>query len=143
MELAKAELNRIHLRSYLNAFVSFLAQNSFRFEKPSSLQDQILVHLNRHFDEHYRCHFARFYFLSNDDLVDLISSRLDPRSYLPFVRQLFPGIDRIEFQLPETIDGNITDPTVLSATIDIARKHLGHLSPHTTNVILCSVALRA
>lgn len=131
----------MQLRSYLDAFVSFLDRRSFLFERRSSFQDQILFHLHRHFDEDYRFHFARFYFLSNEDLVDLMASRLDPRSYLRFIRQLFSGIHRLDFQLPETISAHITSPTVLSATIDIAREHLGHLSLLMLRNTLCSACL--
>jgi hypothetical protein len=74
-------------------------------------------------NDQYRSKFGRFYFLLNDDLVHLIASGLDPRYYLPYVRQLFQGVHQIQFRLPELIAGGATtNQTMTSAAVDVYGK---------------------
>ncbi|CAF1088574.1 unnamed protein product [Rotaria sordida] len=107
--LAKVEMNRIHFKTWLHIF------------------DELIIELDFYLNEQYRSKFGRFYFLSNDDLVNLISSGLDPRFYIPYVRQLFKGIHHIQFHLPEQ---NIptTNQTMNSAAIDVYAYRLEGIS---------------
>ena len=81
-----------------------------------------MVELDFYLNEQYRSKFGRFYFLSNDDLVNLISSGLDPRFYIRYVRQLFKGVHNIQFTLPEQTIGITTSQTINSATMDVYGK---------------------
>ncbi|CAF3279914.1 unnamed protein product, partial [Rotaria sp. Silwood2] len=84
--------------------------------------DELIIELDFYLNEQYRSKFGRFYFLSNDDLVNLISSGLDPRFYIPYVRQLFKGVHNIQFRLPEQNIGTTTNQTMNSAAIDVYGK---------------------
>ncbi|CAF4982781.1 unnamed protein product, partial [Rotaria sp. Silwood1] len=108
--LAKVEMNRIHFKTWLNVF------------------DELVVELDFYLNEQYRSKYGRFYFLSNDDLVNLISSGLDPRLYIPYVRQLFKGIHNIQFHLPENSIGTTTHQTMNSAAIDVYAYRLEGIS---------------
>ncbi|CAF5051465.1 unnamed protein product, partial [Rotaria magnacalcarata] len=102
--LAKVEMNRIHFQNWLDVF------------------NELIVELDFYLNEQYRSKFGRFNFLSNEDLVNLISSGLDPRFYVPYVRQLFRGVYNIEFHLPEQTIGTTNNQTMNSAAIDVYGK---------------------
>ncbi len=78
----------------------------------------------QYLNDQYRSKFGRFYFLSNDELVNLISAGLDPRFYIPYVRQLFKGVQNIQFHLPEQTIGATTNQTINSAAIDVYGKQI-------------------
>ncbi|XP_038044677.1 dynein heavy chain domain-containing protein 1-like [Patiria miniata] len=42
----------------------------------------------------------RLFFLSDEELIDMLSMTRDKRRWVPMVRQLFPGIQDLEFALP-------------------------------------------
>ncbi|UJR29306.1 hypothetical protein I4U23_010520 [Adineta vaga] len=99
--LIKGETNQKLFKTWLNTF------------------NELTVELEFYLNEQYRSNFGRFYFLSTDELIDLISFGLDPRYYIPYVRQLFKGIHNIQFQLPDQSIGASTNQQVNSAAIDI------------------------
>ncbi|XP_074658718.1 dynein heavy chain domain-containing protein 1-like, partial [Tubulanus polymorphus] len=47
-----------------------------------------------------RREFPRFYFLSDGELIDVMSISRNPDSLIPYVRKLFPGIHNLTFKLP-------------------------------------------
>ena len=51
-----------------------------------------------------RTQFARLYFLSDRELVELLSISRNPQGFLPSVRRCFPGITGLRFALPSDID---------------------------------------
>ena len=123
--LAKVEMNRIHFKNWLTTFVRFSSIDFVFLCRISSFvfQDELVSQLDFYLTDQYRSKFGRFYFLSNDDLVTLISTGLDPRCYIPYVRQLFKGIQNLHFHLPEQTIGTITHQTINSATMDVYGKH--------------------
>ena len=47
-----------------------------------------------------RALFPRFYFLSNQELVELLGISRNPRLWKPFVRKCFSGVADVTFDLP-------------------------------------------
>ena len=46
--------------------------------------------------ERKRIAFPRFYFLANDDLLDILSKNNDPAAVAPYLHKLFDGISALQ-----------------------------------------------
>ena len=44
--------------------------------------------------------FPRLYFLSDDEILDVLVTSSDPQKLIPVVRKCFPGVQSIKFSLP-------------------------------------------
>lgn len=76
--------------------------------------------------------FPRLYFLSDNDLLDIMVTSRDPQELVPVVRKCFLGIKSLKFGLPEdsttklgseldaALNGNI-QPTIFTYTYVPAR----------------------
>ena len=51
--------------------------------------------------ENIREDFPRLYFLSDEDVLDVLVTSNDPRKLLPVVRKCFPGIHSVKFSFPD------------------------------------------
>jgi hypothetical protein len=67
-------------------------------------QEEVLKHLET-FIDNARMGFPRLYFLSDQELVDLLGISRSPQSLVPYVQKCFPGIKNLSFALPETMQG--------------------------------------
>ncbi|XP_062587861.1 dynein heavy chain domain-containing protein 1-like, partial [Saccostrea cucullata] len=65
-------------------------------------QEEILKFL-RTLLENCRMEFPRLYFLSDEDLVVLLGISRNPKALLPFAKMCFPGIETLNFALPDGI----------------------------------------
>ena len=57
--------------------------------------------------ERQRLGFSRFYFVGDDDLLEIVGNARDPRKILPHLAKMFAGISGLEFVADETVPANV------------------------------------
>lgn len=94
MQMTKSTLNVLRVCSY-DQLLEKLTDSYNHLE-------QIQKELNNYL-ERKRERFARFYFLSNDDLLEILSQTKEPTAVQPHLRKVFENVNSIEFDSSKKI----------------------------------------
>ena len=95
-----------------NAFKSFSSPSLLtKLQKAGATLDKIQNSLEDYLEKK-KMAFPRFYFLSNDELLEILSQTRDPKAVQPHMGKCFDGIKRLDFgggavDRPETADFRI------------------------------------
>ncbi|XP_070535810.1 dynein axonemal heavy chain 6-like isoform X2 [Ptychodera flava] len=106
------------------------------FQNNNALLDQIQKCLEAYL-ESKRVVFSRFYFLSNDELLEILSQTRNPQAVQPHLRKCFDAIARLEFGsdvVPKSSDGKTTPSQEAEASKLSANDILAMLSPENEKV---------
>ena len=99
-----------------------------RFQESSKYLDQVQKGLSDYL-ETKRAAFSRFYFLSNDELLSILSESKDVKLVQPHLKKCFEGIVQVEFQEDLTISHMISaegEQVAMFEPVDPKNKNVEH-----------------
>ncbi|XP_039271711.2 dynein axonemal heavy chain 6-like [Styela clava] len=107
-----------------------------QFQNNNALLDQIQKCLEAYL-ESKRVIFPRFYFLSNDELLEILAQTRNPQAVQPHLRKCFDAIALLEFGTVSVLssDGRAT-PSGEKPEVQITNDILAMISPEKENVSL-------
>lgn len=76
-------------------------ENCWQLLKENNQILEVVEHGLNQYLENKRASFARFYFLSDDELLTILSEARDPQKIQPHFRKLFENVSKIEMVAPE------------------------------------------
>ena len=79
-----------HRATHVEGLLPLLNEMNSKLEKIQKSLDQYL--------ETKRQKFPRFYFISNDDLLEILGEARDPKAIQPHLKKLFEAIDKLKFE---------------------------------------------
>ncbi|XP_077979356.1 dynein heavy chain domain-containing protein 1-like [Glandiceps talaboti] len=82
--------------------------------------EEILKSMDKNVDK-IRNQFPRLFFLSNEEIVEMVSISRNMKGWLPYVRKCFQGIESLNYALPLTMDNNRMSTALDLALHDVSR----------------------